>query len=322
MTKPDILVYGALSPEMARSLEKQCVIHGPLTQRHEINALEALLPRIRAIASIPTARTDAIDAALIDTFAGLELISSFGVGYDHIDAVHAAARNIVVTHTPDVLTDEVADLAVGLLVMTARNLGAAERWLRAGCWTPDETFALSASLRERRIGIIGLGRIGKAIARRLDAFGLRIAYHGRRAQLDQPYAYFQSAADLALATDVLIVAAPGGTQTHHLVDATVLAALGSKGIVINIGRGSVIDEAALVRALQTGTIAAAGLDVFEDEPHVPAALLALDNVVLLPHVGSASRRTRDAMGQLVVDNINAWAGGGKPLTPVPECSAL
>jgi lactate dehydrogenase-like 2-hydroxyacid dehydrogenase len=262
-----------------------------------------------------------IDAALMDTLPALEVVSSLGVGYDHVDAKEAARRGVVVTHTPDVLTGEVADLAVGLLLATIRQLPQADRFLRAGHWLKGN-FPLTTTLRERKVGILGLGRIGKAIARRLDASDVTVEYHGRKPQPDVRYRYHPTLLGLARDCDVLLVVASGGAETHHLVNAEVLEALGPDGIVVNVGRGTVIDEAALVRALQDKTILSAGLDVFEDEPRVPQALIEMDHVVLLPHVGSASVYTRKAMAQLVVDNLVAWFDGRGPLTPVPECKHL
>jgi lactate dehydrogenase-like 2-hydroxyacid dehydrogenase len=188
---------------------------------------------------------------------------------------------------------------------------------RAGRW-PSGNFPLSPSLRGRTLGIVGLGRIGKAIARRAEAFGLKIAYHGRHVQEEVPYLFYPTLVGMARSVDILLVMTPGGAATRHLVNAEVLEALGPNGVLINVSRGSVVDEAALIAALRGGKILAAGLDVFADEPHVPAELIALDNVVLLPHVGSASQHTRDLMANLVVDNLKAWAAGRAPLTPVPE----
>lgn len=262
-----------------------------------------------------------IDAGFVERLPQLELVSSFGVGYDHIDAAALAARGIVVTHTPDVLTDEVADLSVGLLIATVRQLPQADRYLRAGGWL-QRPYPLTPTLRGRTVGILGLGRIGKAIATRLQAFGLTIEYHGRRPQADAPYRYRPTLLELARSCDVLIVAASGGAETRHLVNAEVLAALGPQGVLINIGRGSVVDERALIDALRAHRILAAGLDVFDDEPRVPAELIAMEQVVLLPHVASASEHTRNAMGQLVIDNLVAWFDGRGALTPVPECREL
>jgi lactate dehydrogenase-like 2-hydroxyacid dehydrogenase len=262
-----------------------------------------------------------IDGAFVDRFPQLEIVSSFGVGYDHINAAELAQRGVVVTHTPDVLTGEVADLALGLLIATVRQLPQVDRYLREGKWLKG-AYPLTATLRERKVGILGLGRIGKAIAKRLEACDLEIEYHGRKPQADVKYRYHPTLLGLAKSCDVLMVVASGGAETKHMVNKEVLDALGPNGILINVGRGSVVDEAALVKALQDKCILSAGLDVFDDEPKVPAELIAIDHVVLLPHVGSASVYTRNAMGQLVVDNLVSWFGGRGAITPVPECQAL
>lgn len=283
----------------------------------------ALLPDGLAGEARGVAAMTQIDAAFIDALPGLEIIANFGVGYDAVDAGHAARRGVMVTNTPDVLTDEVADTAVGLLINTVRRLPQAEAWLRAGRWRGEGAFALSPlTLRGRSVGIFGMGRIGLAVARRLAAFGLPIAYHNRRPVADTPYTYHDTLVGLAAAVDTLISVAPGGAATDRAVNAEVLAALGSDGVLVNVGRGSTVDEAALAAALADGTIAAAGLDVFADEPNVPEALLSRDNACLLPHVGSASVATRRAMADLVVDNLVAWFETGRPLTPVPETAAL
>ncbi|WP_375455956.1 2-hydroxyacid dehydrogenase [uncultured Methylobacterium sp.] len=271
-------------------------------------------PRIRGLAVNAQAR---VDDALMDRLPNLEIVANFGVGYDTIDAAEAGRRGIVVTNTPDVLTDEVADLAVGLLLATVRQIPQADRYLRAGRW-PRQPFPLTASLRGRRVGILGLGRIGRAIARRLEGFGVAIAYHGRRPQPEVAYEYHPTLVGMAQAVHVLMVVAPGGPGTEGMVDAAVLEALGPEAILVNVARGSVVDEAALIAALEAGAIHGAGLDVFAAEPHVPERLRALDRVVLLPHVGSGTHDTRAAMGGLVVDNLVSWFSGRGPLTPVAE----
>ena len=215
------------------------------------------------------------------------------------------------------LTEEVADTALGLLLMTVRELSAAERHLRAGKW-PAGNYPLTGTMRDRTVGIVGLGRIGMAIARRLDAMQVPVVYHTRRPRPDVAYRHYADLAAMATDVDTLIVVVPGTAETRNMIDADILKALGPNGVLINIGRGIVVDEPALIAALKDGTIRAAGLDVFADEPNVPAELIALPNAVLLPHVGSASVHTRDAMGQLVVDNLRSWFEKGKPLTPVPE----
>lgn len=260
-----------------------------------------------------------IPSACIDALPNLEIIANFGVGYDGVDARHAAARGIVVTNTPDVLTEEVADTAIGLLINTVRQLPAAEQWLRQGRWVREGGFPLSPlTLRGRTVGLYGLGRIGLAIARRLESFGVAIAYHTRTPREGLGYRHYPVLKDMAAAVDTIIVIVPGTESTRRTINADVLAALGPQGVLINVGRGATVDEPALVDALQRGIIAGAGLDVFENEPHVPEALLALPNVSLLPHVGSASQATRNAMADLVVDNLVAWFTTGAALTPVEE----
>lgn len=258
-----------------------------------------------------------VDAALMDRLPKLEIIASYGVGYDHVDAKAAAERGVVVTNTPGVLDDEVADVAMALTIMAVRELAQADRFLREKQWLKGP-FPLTASLRGRTMGILGLGRIGKAVARRAEAFGLEVVYHGRREQPGVAYRYFPTFAAMAEACDILMLTAPGGPDTRHIVDAAILAALGPDGVLINVARGSLVDERALIEALGRRTILAAGLDVFEHEPNPPAALLALPNAVLLPHVGSASLKTRRAMAQCVLDNLIAWSEGKPPLTPVAE----
>jgi lactate dehydrogenase-like 2-hydroxyacid dehydrogenase len=270
-------------------------------------------PGIRGVA----ASGGTVDAALMDRLPDLEVVANYGVGYDNIDAAEAGRRGIVVTNTPDVLNEEVADTAMGLLLCAVRQFPQADAFLRAGKWLQGP-FPLSATLRGRRMGILGLGRIGKAIARRAEAFGITIAYHGRTRQPDVPYAYYPTLVGMAEEVDILLVITPGGAETRHLVNAEVLRALGPTGVLINVARGSVVDEQALIKALRDRTILTAGLDVFENEPQVPSELIAMDHVVLLPHLGSASTHTRDAMGQLVVDNLVSWFSGKGPLTPVKE----
>jgi lactate dehydrogenase-like 2-hydroxyacid dehydrogenase len=257
------------------------------------------------------------DGAYLKQFPKLEFIANFGVGYDGVDATWCGKNGIIVSNTPDVLTDEVADLALGLLLSTIRQLPQADAYLRRGDWL-KAPFPLTTTLRGRKVGILALGRIGKAIAARLEGFGVEISYHGRAKQSDVSYPYHPTLIGMAKEVDVLLSVAPGGAATKHAINADVLKALGPEGILINVGRGSVVDEKALVHALASGAILSAGLDVFEDEPNVPQALIDMPHVVLLPHVGSASHHTRRLMGQLVVDNLVSWFSGKGPLTPVPE----
>lgn len=274
--------------------------------------------RIRGIAAFGEVR-----APFIDALPGLEIIANFGVGYDSVDAAHAGHRGVMVTNTPDVLTEEVADTTIGLLLNTVREFSRAENWLREGCWVKDGPYPLTrGTLRGRRVGILGMGRIGMAIARRLEAFGLPVAYHNRRPAAGLPYRYYPTAVALAEVVDTLISVLPGGAATSKAVGREVLAALGPNGVFINIGRGTTVDDEALADALADGTILAAGLDVFVDEPNVPPAYLTLPNITLLPHVGSASVYTRDAMADLVVDNLISWFGEGRALTAVPEATHI
>ena len=248
----------------------------------------------------------------------LEQISSFGVGYDHIDAKWAGEHGIVVTNTPEVLNEEVADTAIGLLLCTVREFPQAERYLRAGKWPQRQYPLTKATLRNRTVGMVGMGRIGKAIARRLEAFGVPVVYHSRNPQAGVSYKYYPKLIDMARDVDTLMVIVPGGAATANMINAEVLKALGPNGILINMARGSVVDEPALIEALKNRTIYSAGLDVFAKEPHVPKELLEMDHIVMFPHLGSSTEVTRAAMDQLVVDNILAWAAGKPPLTPVPE----
>ena len=314
--KPDVLLMGQKKPVMVEGLSPKVNLHY-LTDAHDPDAfIKEIGGKIGAIAIAMT--HNKLDAAFMQKFPKLELISSFGVGYDHVDAKWAGAHGIIVTNTPDVLNEEVADTALGLLLCTAREFPQAERYLRAGKW-PGGHYPLSrATLRGRTVGIVGLGRIGKAIARRLEAFGVDVVYHSRNPQAGVKYKYYPKLLDMARDVDTLMVIVPGGSATQNMIDAEVLKALGPNGIIINMARGSVVDEPALIEALKNKTIYAAGLDVFAKEPHVPQELIEMDNVVLLPHLGSASVATRTAMDQLVVDNIVAWAAGKPPLTPVPE----
>ncbi len=273
-------------------------------------------PRLRAIAMSVTSERLAGD--FMARLPRLEIVSSFGVGYDHVEVAWAAAHGVTVTNTPDVLTEEVADTALGLLLCTVRELPQAERYLRAGRWRSGDYPLSKASLRDRTVGLVGMGRIGQAIARRLEAMQVPVVYHSRRPAAGVTWRHYPSLIDMAREVDVLLAIIPGGAGTRNLINADVLAALGPKGILINMARGSVVDEAALIKALEDRTIMSAGLDVYANEPEVPPELMAMDHVVLFPHLGSASVATRAGMDQLVVDNLLAWNAGKGPLTPVPE----
>jgi lactate dehydrogenase-like 2-hydroxyacid dehydrogenase len=315
--KTDVLMMEQLAPIAIEGIGKAFTLHKLWEASDRDRLIGELAPRLRAIAAGGPVH-EHVDADLMAKLPKLEIISSFGVGYDHVDAKWAGEHGIVVTNTPEVLNEEVADTALGLLLCTVRELPQAERYLRAGQWVNGVEYRLTASLRGRRAGIVGLGRIGKAIARRLEAFGLPVVYHGRSAQPGVSYRHYPDLIEMARDVDVMIVITPGGAATRHLINAKVFEALGPNGIFINVSRGSVVDQDALIAALKGGKILSAGLDVYANEPHVPPELMTMDNVVLLPHVGSGSVPTRNAMNQLVVDNLLAWAAGKKPLTPVPE----
>jgi lactate dehydrogenase-like 2-hydroxyacid dehydrogenase len=313
--KPDVLLLGPPKAVVVDGLAAAFTVHR-LPDKDPEATLAAIAPRLRAIAV--SSVTDRVDAALMGRLPGLEIVSTFGVGYDHIDAKWAGAHGIVVTNTPDVLTEEVADTAIGLLLCTAREFVEAERYLRAGKWLQKGYPLSKATLRNRTVGLVGMGRIGKAIARRLDAMAVPVVYHSRRRAADVSYRHYPDLIEMARAVDVLLVIVPGGAETNNMIGSDVLKALGPDGILINMARGSVVDEPALIKALQDKTILTAGLDVFAREPQVPAELIAMEHVVLFPHLGSASIYTRTQMDQLVVDNLLAWAAGKPPLTPVAE----
>jgi lactate dehydrogenase-like 2-hydroxyacid dehydrogenase len=312
---PQILAVATLSPVYMDAMRQHYSVHQRL---HETDpaAFARVAPQIVAIAAGGESK---VGAELIAQLPALKIISVMGVGYDGIDVAAAKARGVVVTHTPGVLNDDVADLAIALMLAVSRQIATADRYVRAGDWAAKGPLALGRKMSGARLGIVGIGRIGQAIAQRALAFDMRIAYTARSERTALPYAFHPSAAALAAASDYLVVITPGGAGTRKLIDAAVLKALGPQGYLINVARGSVVDEAALVAALQDGTIAGAGLDVFEAEPNVPAALRALDNVVLTPHIGSATAQTRRAMAELAFANLHAGLEGRPLVTPVPEC---
>ena len=314
--KTTVLLIGPRKPVMARGFDGVFdLIQLPEAKERE-SFFARSAPRVRGMAVAAT--SERIDGPYMSRFPQLEIIASFGVGYDHVDAAWAGAHGITVTNTPDVLTEEVADTALGLLLCTVRELPQAERHLRAGKW-PQGDYQLSrATLRNRTVALVGMGRIGQAIARRLDAMRVPVVYHSRRPAAGIGYRHYPNLIDMARDADVLLVITPGGSATRHLINAEVLRALGPEGILINRARGSVVDEEALIKALREKTILSAGLDVFAREPHVPPELIAMEHVVLFPHLGSGSVVTRERMDQLVVDNLLAWAAGKPPLTPVAE----
>jgi lactate dehydrogenase-like 2-hydroxyacid dehydrogenase len=314
--KPDVLLVGNKKPVIMKGLEGKVTLHALIDAADKEAFLKSIADKVRAIAVAYTA--DKIDGAFMQRFPKLELIASFGVGYDHVDAKWAGAHGITVTNTPGVLNEEVADTALGLLLCTVREFPQAERYVRAGKWLQAQYPLTKATLRNRTVGMVGMGRIGKAIARRLEAFGVPVVYHSRNPQAGVKYKYYPKLIDMARDVDTLMVIVPGGGATANMINAEVLKALGPNGILINMARGSVVDEPALIEALKNRTIYSAGLDVVAKEPHVPPELLAMDQIVLFPHLGSSTEVTRAAMDQLVVDNILAWAAGKPVLTPVPE----
>jgi lactate dehydrogenase-like 2-hydroxyacid dehydrogenase len=309
----DVLSLGsfpqATDDELARRFAVTHRAHQPAP--HELSA--ELLSRIRAIA---TEANRGASRALIEALPKLEVIGVFGVGTDAVDLAAARERRIPVSNTPGVLTDECADLAIGLMLASARQILFADRYVRDGSWAAKGPIPLGRTVGGKTMGVVGLGGIGRGIADRGAAFRMRVLYHGPRRKPDAPYEYVADLAEMARQSDYLMVACKGGPETHHLVSAAVIDALGSKGTLVNVARGSVVDEAALIRALVEGRLGHAALDVFENEPHVPSALLALPNVIVQPHQGSATVETRTAIGQLMIDNISAHFAGRPLLTPV------
>ena len=314
MSAPHILAMSKLSPLYTAQL---AVPFQVLERLHETDpaALAALAPQIKAIAASGESK---VSAALIEQLPALQIISVMGVGYDGVDVAAAKARGVMVTHTPNVLNDDVADLALGLMLSAARQLPAADRFVRSGQWLQGN-MPLARKMSGARLGLVGMGRIGQAIALRALAFGMHVAYTARSARPGVVYPFVGSALELAAQSDFLVVITPGGAGTRHLINAVVLQALGPKGILVNVARGSVVDQTALIEALENGSLGGAGLDVFEDEPRVPQRLIALPQVVLTPHVGSATQATRQAMADLAFNNLAAHFGSRPVLTPVPEC---
>jgi lactate dehydrogenase-like 2-hydroxyacid dehydrogenase len=310
-----VLAAAKLSPLYTAQLSAAYQFHDPL---HETDpaAFAKVAPQVRAVAGSGDSK---VSAELMAQLPALELISIMGVGYDGVDVAAAKARGVMVTHTPNVLNDDVADLAIGLMLCAARQLPAADRFVRSGQWLKGP-MPLARKMSGARLGLVGMGRIGQAIAQRAQAFGMQIAYHTRTPKADVPYAHHADLLSLARDSDFLVLITPGGAGTRHLVNAQVLQALGPKGILVNVARGSVVDEAALIEALEGGVIGGAALDVFEDEPRVPQRLMDLPQVVLVPHIGSATGQTRQAMADLAFGNLREHLAGRPVLTPVPECA--
>lgn len=311
--KPDVLVAGKLMPHVMEKLHALYTVHEPNDAKPMPALLKKVAPRIRAIA---TGSHYHVDAALIDACPKLEIITALSVGTDSIDVGYAKRKGVIVTNTPDVLNDDVANLTVALVLATTRRLVALDRYVRDGRWVSEGPPPLTRSIAGRQIGIVGLGRIGGEIAKKLEVFHPKLAYFARHKKPDAPYPYYSDLVELARDSAILIVMVPGGKATEKLIDRRVIDALGPEGILINVSRGPVVDEPALVAALQEGRLGGAGLDVFADEPNVPAPLLAMDNVVLQPHQGSATVETRRAMGDLMLANLAAHFEGRKLPSPL------
>jgi lactate dehydrogenase-like 2-hydroxyacid dehydrogenase len=313
--KRTVLQVGPLKPSLAQTLRDDYAAYVLPDEPAERDTF--LASHGGDIAAVVTSGRSGVDAALMSALPNLGAVVNFGVGYDTTDVDAAAERGVAVSNTPDVLTDCVADTAVGLMIDVMRQFSAADRYVRAGKWPTDGMYPLTRQVSNTRVGIIGLGRIGGAIAKRLSAFGCTISYHNRHRVADCDYTYVPSPEELARRVDVLVVAAAGGSGTRKLVNREVIDALGADGYLVNIARGSVVDEEALVEALEGGLLAGAGLDVFAAEPDVPGALLAMDNVVVLPHVGSGTVQTRAAMEALTLRNLERFLSSGELVTPVP-----
>ncbi|MCB1533729.1 MAG: 2-hydroxyacid dehydrogenase [Rhodoblastus sp.] len=309
-----LLASAVLPAPLAAALESIAPLHrfeGPDDPK-----LASIADVVRGIVWTPFGGP--LTGAFMARFPKLELVATMGAGYEHIDVGHAVSHGVCVTNTPDAVTEDTADCAFALILDTVRRFPAAERFLRAGKWQPGKPFGVSASLRNKRLGILGFGRIGKAVARRAEAFGLAVSYCGRHRQEGVAYPYFASAEELARNCDIFLNALPGGDSTRASVGRSVFDALGPKGYFINIGRGTSVDEPALAAALKEGRIAGAGLDVFAHEPAVPEELVAMENVVLLPHVGGATDHVMMAVAGRLVENVRSFASGKGPLDPVSE----
>lgn len=317
--KPDLLLIGPATQRMRDRMAAQFTIHELFVMD---DADGFLAEHGASITAVATDGHYGVKPDIIAHLPNLKIISCYGVGYDNIDAAACAAKGIVVTHTPNVLNAEVANTALLLFLALSRRLLRDDAYVRAGRWATEGPAPLSRSVENRTVGILGLGRIGQEIARKLGTFNATIAYHSRNEKPDVAYRYYADLTAMARDVDTLICITPGGAATHHLVGRAVIDALGPEGTLINVGRGTVVDETELIAALQEGRLGNAGLDVFENEPQVPAPLMAMDNVVLLPHVGSATVETRQAMGDLVTDNLCQFINDGTVISPVPECRDL
>tara|TARA_Y100001934_G_scaffold7188_1_gene9697 strand:- start:78622 stop:79569 length:948 start_codon:yes stop_codon:yes gene_type:complete len=310
----DLLQVSVLPPFLMERLGQKYTIHDFIDPADPEALLEEVGPKVRGILA---GGMKGPNAKLINRLPNLEIISSFSVGFDATDVVAAQARGVIVTHTPEVLTGDVADLAMAFILMAPRRIGESERFLRDGKWLQGR-MDLGMTVRGKRLGILGLGRIGKAVARRAEVFGLHIGYFDIKPMGDLPYRSYATLIDLAEASDILLVACEGGEANRNAVSAEVIEAIGPGGFLVNTARGPIVDQAALVAALRDRKLAGAALDVFDGEPQVPAELIAMENVVLTPHIASSTHETRRAMGDLVYDNLRAHFAGKPVLTPVPS----
>ncbi len=315
--KEDVLVTGPFYGPSLEWLDREFTTHKLFEAKDRQAMLSAVGPRIKAVAG-----TGRADTALMQALPKLEIIANFGVGYDNVDAIAARARNVMVTNTPGVLNQAVADTTLSLILAIERRVVAADRYLRAGKWLANGNYPLTRHLGDLKLGILGLGRIGKEIANRAMAFGMQVQYHSRTRQSDVTYPYFVSVLELAKASNVLVCILPGGAGTRHIISEAVMKALGPTGTLVNVARGSVVDTEALIRCLKDGSLGAAAIDVYDKEPETPEALWPLENVVLTPHLGSGTHATRKKMGDLVVQNLIEHFANRAVLSPVPECADL
>ncbi len=315
-----LLQIGAVTQRMTEQMQQHYRIH----VLNDIDDVPAFMADTgKDISAVATNGHDGVPDDILQALPNLKLVSGYGVGYDAVNVPALVERNIVLTHTPDVLNKDVANTALMMMLASSRQLLRDDAWARSGNWEKNGNSPLTRSIENATVGMLGMGRIGQCIAEKLQAaFDCNVLYHTRNARPDLPYQHVSSLVEMAEQSDYVVVITPGGTATKHLVNSEVLSALGPNGTLINVARGSVVDEAALVEALQQGKLGAAGLDVFEQEPSIPQALCDMPNVVLLPHVGSATIETRQAMGDLVTENLNLFATANKVISPVPECQSF
>lgn len=313
MDKPRALLVAGISSELKAMLAEVVEL---VSLNQQSNATQFLATVGTEFEIVVTSAGKGCPNALMEQLPNLKVIFNWGVGYDRVDIEFAASRNVQVTNTPDVLNECVADMAIGMMISQARSMGESERFVRRGEWLTNSTPPMGQKVSGKCLGIVGLGRIGLEAAKRAKAFSMQIRYHNRHPRDDVEYVYEASLIELAKWSDYLLILCPSTSETYRIIDREVLKALGSKGALINIARGAVVDQAALVDLLMSGELGGAALDVYENEPEVPEALMDLSNVLLLPHVGSATFETRTAMAQLVVDNVKSYIDSGNLITPV------